>query len=187
MYELSEDIRRELGAGERVVWSGRPRQGLVLRGSDALAIPFTLLWCGFAIFWEHGVMTSNAPAFFALWGIPFVLVGLYMVVGRFFFDAKQRAHTFYAVTSERILIVSGVFSRKVKSLSLGTLIDVSLTENRSGEGEIAFGPQNTFPSFLGSSGWPGTQQHQPPRFELVADAKSVYEKIRGAQRRALAT
>lgn len=182
MYELPEDIRRELEAGEQVVWSGRPRQGLVLRGSDAVAIPFSLLWCGFAIFWELGVVTSNAPVFFILWGIPFVLVGLYMVIGRFFYDAHQRAHTFYAVTSERILIVSGMFSRRVKSLSLSTLTDVSLTESRSGEGEIAFGPQNGFPSFLGSSGWPGAQQQQSPRFELLANAKSVYEKIRAAQR-----
>jgi len=185
MYELSEDIRRELGAGEQVVWSGRPRQGLVLRSSDALAIPFSLIWCGFAIFWEHGVVTSNAPAFFALWGIPFVLAGLYMVVGRFFFDARQRARTFYAVTSERILIISGVFSRKIKSLSLRTLTDVSLTESRNGEGDIAFGAQNTFPSFFGNSGWPGAQQ-QSPKFELVSNAKSVYEQIRGAQRGAIA-
>jgi hypothetical protein len=186
MNELSEEVRRELSPGEQVLWSGRPRQGLVLRGSDALAIPFSLLWCGFAIFWEHGVVTSNAPAFFMLWGIPFVLVGLYMVVGRFFFDAQQRARTFYAVTPERILIVSGVFSRKVKSLNLRTLSDVSLSENRNGEGDITFGPQSPFPSFFSNSGWPGAQQ-QAPKFELLAEAKAVFEKIRGAQRGSFAT
>jgi hypothetical protein len=184
--ELSEEIRRELSPGEQVLWAGRPRQGIVFRGSDLLAIPFSLLWCGFAIFWEHGVVTSNAPAFFTLWGIPFVLIGLYMVAGRFFFEAQQRARTFYAVTPERILIVAGVFSRTVKSLSLGTLSDVTLTERRSGEGEITFGPQNAFPSFFGNSGWPGAQR-QSPRFDLVPNAKSVYEKIRGAQRGSLAT
>jgi len=181
MTELSEEVRRELSPGEQVLWSGRPRQGLVLRGSDAFAIPFSLFWCGFAIFWEHGVVTSNAPAFFMLWGIPFVLIGLYMFIGRFFFDARQRARTFYAVTPERILIVSGVFSRKVKSLNLSTLSDISLTEGRNGVGEITFGPQNSSPSFFGNSVWPWTQQ-QSPRFDLVTGAKSVYEKIRGAQR-----
>ncbi|MTV38206.1 hypothetical protein GM676_11525 [Duganella radicis] len=186
MNELSEEVRRELLPGEQVLWSGRPRQGLVLRGSDALGIPFSLLWCGFAIFWEHSVVTSNAPAFFKLWGIPFVLVGLYMVIGRFFFEARQRARTFYAVTPERILIVSGVFSRQVKSLSLNTLCDVSLTEGRNGEGDITFGPQSPFPSFFGNSGWPGARQ-QSPKFELVTGAKSVYEKIREAQRGSFAT
>ncbi|MGZ5194945.1 MAG: PH domain-containing protein [Ramlibacter sp.] len=179
--EQSEEIRRELSPGEQVRWSGRPRQGIAFRGSDALGIPFSLLWCGFAIFWEHGVVTSNAPAFFTLWGIPFVLVGLYMVIGRFFFDARQRARTYYAVTSERVLIVSGVLSRKVKSLNLNTLTDISLTETRGGEGDITFGPQSPFPSLFGNSGWPGTQQ-QSPKFEFVSNAKSVYEKIRGAQR-----
>jgi len=185
MHEVSEEIRRELAPGEQVIWSGSPRQGIAFRGSDAFAIPFSLLWCGFALFWEYGVATSNAPAFFVLWGIPFVLVGLYMVIGRFFFDARQRARTFYALTSERVLIVSGVFSRKVKSLNLSTLTDVSMNESRNGEGEITFGPQHPIPSFFGNSSWPGAQQ-QSPRFEFVPNAKSVYEKIRGAQRGSLA-
>ena len=184
---LSEEVGRELSPGEQVLWTGRPRQGIVFRGSDLLAIPFSLLWCGFAIFWEHGVVTSNAPAFFTVWGIPFVLIGLYMVAGRFFFEAQQRARTFYAVTPERILIVAGVFSRTVKSLSLATLTDVTLTEGRNGEGEITFGPQNAFPSFFGNAGWPGAPRRQPPRFDLVPNAKSVYEKIRWAQRGALST
>jgi hypothetical protein len=184
--DLPEQIHRELSAGEQVLWSGRPRQGIVLRGSDALGIPFSLLWCGFAIFWEHGVITSNAPLFFTLWGVPFVLVGLYMVVGRFFFDAQQRARTFYAITPERILIITVMFARKVKSLNLNTLTDISLTESRGGEGDITFGPQNGYPSFFGSSGWPGNPQ-QAPRFELVSNAKSVYERIRGAQRGVFAT
>ena len=32
-----------------------------------------------------------------LWGIPFVLVGLYIVFGRFFVDAKQREKTCVAI------------------------------------------------------------------------------------------
>lgn len=183
MIELPDDIRRELAPGEQVLWSGRPRQGLVLRGSDVFAIPFSLLWCGFAVFWEYSVLTSNAPFFFRLWGIPFVLVGLYMVLGRFFVEARQRMRTFYAVTTERVVIVSGLFARKVKSLNLAALTDLSLTEGRNGVGSISFGPQNALASFFGNSSWPGTPA-QSPQLELVSEARSVYEKIRNAQRHA---
>lgn len=183
MTELPEDIRKVIAVGEHTLWWGRPRQGLVLRGTDMFAIPFSLLWCGFAIFWETSVVSSEkAPGFFALWGIPFVVVGLYMVIGRFFAESLQRSKTYYALTADRVLIVSGVFSRTVKSLSLNTLSDVTLTEGRDGKGTITFGPQSPFGSmFGGPSSWPGVQQ-QLPRFDLIDDAKGVYEKIRSAQR-----
>jgi len=34
-----ERIARELTSGEKLLWSGRPRQGLVLRPTDTLVIP----------------------------------------------------------------------------------------------------------------------------------------------------
>ena len=183
MNTLNEEIKAQLSSGENVLWSGQPRQGIVVRGSDTFAIPFSLMWGGFAIFWESSVLTSNAPGFFVLWGIPFVLVGLYLIVGRFFFEAKQRAHTFYAVTNERILIVTGVFNRKVKSLNLRTLSDISLTEGKNNEGTISFGGGSPFSSMFGGfSGWPGMGSQMEPRFELIAGAKPVFETIRGAQR-----
>src|ERR1051326_4937198 len=124
----ASEIERELSLGERLLWSGQPRRGFRLRSSDAFVIPFSLLWCGFAIFWEASVVTKGAPFFFMLWGIPFILVGLYIVFGRFFVDARTRGRTFYGVTSQRIIIVSGLFSQQTKTLQLRTLSDISLSK-----------------------------------------------------------
>jgi hypothetical protein len=121
--------------------------------------------------------------FFALFGIPFVLVGLHMIFGRFWLDARQRAATIYAVTSERVVIVSGVFTRRVKSLVIDTITDVSLTERRDGAGTITFGPVPTF-YWWHTGGWPGYADQAIPSFELAADARQVYEIIRAAQRSA---
>ena len=180
----AEEVHRQLSAGERLLWSGQPRPGLVLRGSDAFQIPFSLLWGGFAFFWEWEVIHSDAPPFFVLWGVPFVLIGIYLIVGRFFVEAKQRERTYYAVTTERVLIVSGLLRRTIKSLSLRTLTDVSLSESSNGEGSITFGAASAMSSmFWGFSAWPG-MNNQGPRFDVIPNAKSVYDTIRAAQRTA---
>src|SRR5262245_56900012 len=146
-YEESMDaaysIDKELRANERVFWRGKPATGIRLRGSDAYLIPFSLLWGGFAIFWEASVLTipKDQPVgfVFPLFGIPFVLVGLYFIFGRFIFDARSRAKTEYAVTNQRVIIKSGLFSRKIKSLNLNSMPEISFTEKSNGSGTITFG------------------------------------------------
>lgn len=179
----SESIKKELGPGERVLWSGQPRQGVYLRGADIMLIPFSILWGGFAIFWEYSVITApNAPLFMSFFGIPFVVIGLYLIFGRFFVEAKQRASTHYAVTSQRIIIVSGLFSRGVKSLNLRTLSDLSLSEGGSNYGSIFFGGGSPFSfMFRGFSGWPGMSSQLGPHFDQIQGARGVYETIRNAQ------
>ena len=176
------EIQSQLASGERVVWYGQPRAGLALRASDAFAIPFSLMWGGFAIFWEYSVFNTNAPIFFRLWGLPFVAVGLYLIFGRFFIDSWARRTTYYALTDERALIVSGLFSRQTTSLDLQTLPNVSLSEGSGGEGTITFGTSSTPRSpFSGFSDWPGAAV-QTPRFELTQNAKGVFAMVRAAQR-----
>jgi hypothetical protein len=181
---IPEEIGREVSGTERVLWSGQPRQGIVFRGADVFLVPFSLLWCGFAIFWEASVLRApKAPGLFAVWGVPFVCAGIYMVAGRFFTDAEQRKRTFYAVTNERVVIVSGLFARSVKSLDLRTLADLSLSEGANGQGSISFGGGSNFGSMSGGmSSWPGSQANVGPRFDLIPNARAVYDIIRNAQR-----
>lgn len=181
--ELSSEFQNELDLNERLLWSGRPGMGLKLRPADIFLIPFTLMWGGFAIFWEAGVVTSGAPLFFALWGIPFVLIGLYLIFGRFFIDAYQRSRTYYALTDDRIIILSGLFNRNVKSLSLKTLSEINLNRKRNGKGTITFGPTHPLGWLYGGTGWPGAARYSSPAFEMIDHAQEVYDKIRAAQRK----
>ena len=51
-YELEQAARSELARNEKLLWSGQPRGGIKFRAADALMIPFSLMWGGFAVFWE---------------------------------------------------------------------------------------------------------------------------------------
>jgi hypothetical protein len=183
MNESPEEIlERALARGDQLLWSGRPPRGIMFRLFDIFLIPFSLIWGGGAIVWETGVLSTGAPWFFALWGIPFVLVGLYLIVGRFWVDARIRASTCYGVTSERIIFVCVWPSRKIKSLELRTLTEVTLTEWSTGGGTITFGPEGWY---MGAGMGRFSRGPAPsPLFELAEDAQSVYALLREAQREA---
>lgn len=179
--EVPAEITRELSVGERVLWSGQPRRGISLVAADLGLIPFSLMWGGFAFYWEWSVLHSGAPAFFAIWGIPFVAIGVYMIIGRFFVDAWHRSRIFYAVTNERVLIVDTLFSTVVKSLSLRTLSEMTLTDHSEGTGTILFG-NSTIPAAVRSfSAWPTMKRRMGPQFERIPDARQVRELILRAQ------
>ena len=123
---------------ERMLWSGRPRQGLMLTARDAFLIPFSLLWGGFAIFWETEALSKNAPWFMALWGVPFVAIGLFMIFGRLPVDAWLRRRVHYALTDRRVLILRERPWSSFKAVALDRLPDATLTEGSDGRGTIRF-------------------------------------------------
>lgn len=102
-----QQLQPYLRPGERVLWTGAPDASRWFSSTDLLLVPFSLMWAGFAFFWEATVWTSNAPIFFRLWGIPFCLVGLYLVVGRFFVQRWRAGQTTYAVTDDRAIAIIG--------------------------------------------------------------------------------
>ena len=72
--------------------------------TDLFLVPFTLLWGGFAIFWNVMVWRGHAPVFFRFWGIPFLLIGMYLIAGRFFVKRNRKQRLEYALTKSRALI-----------------------------------------------------------------------------------
>ena len=106
----ANDWDRKAGAShwlrpdERIYWRGRPNPSVIFAPQDRYLVPLSLAWTAFAIFWEHGA-SHEGWGFGTAWGVPFILLGAYMVVGRFFVKVWGRLHTFYAVTSERAVEV----------------------------------------------------------------------------------
>src|SRR5262249_40224988 len=152
-----------------------------LQSSDALAIPFSLIWGGFAICWEAMVIVLGAPFFFALWGIPFVLIRLYMIVGRFFADALQRGKTVYGVTDRRVIISSGLFGPRVQSLPLNTLQQITLSERPDRSGTITFGSVFQAVQSTNSFSLRSSRDGATPAFVMIEDARTVYDLIQRAQ------
>lgn len=175
-------VQGELEQGETLLWAGPARRGLKLVPVDAFLIPFTAIWLGLVILWEVIVLTNGAPWYFLLIVIPFFLVGVYMLVGRFVIDARQRESTYYGVTDKRVVIVSGEGKKKVQALDLATLSDVSMNENDKGGGTITFGTERPGPWWLMRGAWPGLAPRTPLRFELETDIRRVFSLISDARR-----
>jgi len=185
---LQHHLRDALEPGEKLLWSGFPRQGLLFRPADIFLIPFSLLWGGFAIFWEIGVVAGEPDVpdrfnlwdkFFVLWGVPFVLIGLYFIFGRFIEDVMRRGRMIYAVTDQRVILLTNFFGHNVRSLRLRGLTEINLSKKSDGSGTITFGPANSSSEW--ARGWPGTGRNTNPAFEGIARAQDVLKIIRDAQ------
>lgn len=179
-YDIAQKFQPYLDKSETVRWTGRPKQGLTFQSSDLFFVPFSLLWAGFAVFWESTVIASGAPPFFALWGVPFVLVGLYITVGRFFFEAFVRARTYYALTDKSALILGGWAGNALTSVDLRSLGELNYKPGAGDRGTIILGPDSM------ARGIPfARSRYMPnsPAFFAVEDASSAYALIQ-QQRRA---
>jgi len=138
--KASTKLQSELFSGERIHWAAMPNPRIIFHSDDWSAIPFTLIWTGFFVFWEAQALgiwqdaakPSPPSTFMVLWGIPFLLVGQYMVWGRFFVDAWLKRRTYYAVTDRRVLILQEGGKRKTQFSYLESIPEISREGNETG-------------------------------------------------------
>jgi hypothetical protein len=170
-------LRDRLEPGEQILWEGRPlRLAYTFRGSPFVFV-FSLLWLGFALFWEGSVLSfRSAPPFFVAWGAMFVLFGLYAAVGRFWVAAREADRTVYMVTNQRVIIRTGAFRERTVELSLGSLPQPQLDEGSGGVGTITFGPIGPYMNYVGG-GWPMTRAGSPAALIAIPDAARVFRLI----------
>jgi hypothetical protein len=179
-------VQPELTSSERVYWAGMPNPRVIFHSDDWYAIPFSLLWGGFAIFWEGSVLGywdhpqngSSAGAFslfMIVWGIPFVVIGQYLIWGRFLYDAWLKRRTYYVVTDRRVLILQeGWTHRKISATYLEEIPNIE--REGTATGTLWFGPK--YPVIAGRGqkkrGWSRFSVGNVPTFADLDDIDSVY-------------
>jgi hypothetical protein len=174
---MNDVARAQLLSDERIVWEGKPYSGLVLRPIEAFLIPFSLMWGGFAAFWNASVWATGADLSFKLFGLPFLIAGLYITVGRFLLDMLIRNNTTYFVTNKRVLIARGASRSNLKSLDIKRLPSLEFDERFDGSGTIRFGSSSGWFSGANNFGiWQPTFD-PAPQFIRVPHVRSLFELI----------
>jgi hypothetical protein len=141
--DAERQLQPYLRAHERLLWAGRPDPGVHFTGRDAFLVPFSLMWGGFAIVWEVAAIVSphGGGVLFALWGVPFVVIGLYFIFGRFVVKHRRKLTTAYGITDRRAIVATGA-----RSVNDSPVTHVSTSIRRSKDGahvNVTFGSPGT--------------------------------------------
>jgi hypothetical protein len=184
MIGAMDTVDVDLLPAERILWEGRPLRQRLFRRPDALLVPFSILWCGFAVFWEVLALRTSATFFPRLWGIPFVLIGLYLVIGRFVVRAIATRRTRYVLTDRRVLVVGGLSGTRTTTAYLNTLPPPVSAERSDGSGSLAFGEfpgiGEMFNRGTGWRGWAGEPSATPVLWD-IADVRRVRDLVANSQ------
>ena len=132
--EAFQFANQYLLSGEAVLWKGRPEKGNIITRRETILLPFSIMVCAFSLFWEYMALQSGVP-FFALWGLPIVCIGLYMLFGRHIQTAYLRNKTFYVITSKKLIIKKG---RRISIYDGRDLPPMEIEVHKNGNGTLLF-------------------------------------------------
>ncbi len=184
LAEATEEVKRELHADERLVWVGRPTR-YKLRPQDFFPMLFGLLFVSFAVFWIASAAGlgkgssggSVQSSLFPLFGIPFVLVGLCVMLSPLWL-ARRAKRSIYAISNRRAIILerSGLNgSKSVRSFEGNELAFVDRLERSDGSGDLTFTRE---PNDSNSSHHPFLRPVGFIGVERVRDVQALLQEIR---------
>ena len=154
---LRTALEAELSRGERLIYASRP--GIHVGPGElfvaALYLGFAAFWCSISFgvgFLSFAGLLGLAPpatsgkmpmgpwgqAAFTIFTIPFVLIGIGMIIAPFYSYWKSR-HAVHAITTERVITVHAKPFQNVSSHSPRAITFVNRQDHRNGTGSLRIG------------------------------------------------
>ena len=158
-----------LANGERLLWSGRPRAGIVLQMTDFVGFGmalFGLVVVGVVYAQTMGGADSAQLVFL----VPFALVWFSIAAGQPIWRARRLRNVAYGLTDQRALILPGK-STDLQSISFAKEGNVTLQTRADGTGTILFGNYSAA----------AVQTLTGPAFRNIDNVNAVYQIIQGIQ------
>jgi Bacterial PH domain len=137
----------ELQSGESLYWTGNADPGRAALSALPASI-FGIPFAGFALFWitqayhaTSAMSKSSQNAFargfsvFPLFGLPFLFIGLAVILAPLWAYLRGRS-TVYAVTNQRVMIITGGGNLSVKSYTPADIVSVEHRERPDGSGDV---------------------------------------------------
>lgn len=170
-------ITRELDSGERIVWIGTPRKAFFTPLSIG-AVLFGIPWTAFALFWTFSAVSmgggmgkaAGISSLFALFGLPFVLVGIAMLTSPIWTYWKA-SKTIYAITDRRAITIDGGWANVVKSYLPHQLTEIVRREKSDGSGDLILSRREYRDS-------DGDRRREELGFFRIEKVKDVERKLR---------
>jgi hypothetical protein len=122
----------------------------------------------------HG---NPAGWIFLLWGIPFVVVGQYLIWGRFFYAAWKKSRILYALTQKRLLILDTVWKRSLQSTYIDQIPVIDKSLRADGIGTLRFGHLPLQTGRRSISGFDSLNTYGVPVFVDIENAEAVYAQV----------
>ncbi len=183
-YDIQQIVSQELsGSGESVVWSGQPNPTRFAMQRLPIFI-FSIPWTAFAVFWVYAASGFQFPpdfsnggfAFFPLFGVPFVLVGLGLMLSPVYAYINA-FKTIYIVTDKSIRILKNGGTKKVEIYTASDIEKIERKEKSDGSGNIIFSHNTSFTS-------KGNIQRTPIGLYGIPDVRTVEQYITAIRRSA---
>jgi len=202
---FDNNIRKHIDYDERLLWSGKPRQGLIFMPRDAGIFLFSLVFVLiptivlYIFFQKAGpinldfdnpinLVLKNFELLFvcSICSI-LILAGFYTAIGRFFSDSYSRKHLIYGITNKRAIIVRDEKRPTVISYEIDTLNDLQLVEYGNDYGTIRLSSgvdaEYGFPTKSDDSGSINLDTDYNSIFFQIENAREVMRILREQRQR----
>lgn len=180
-----------LAEGETVLWQGRPAPGVRLGDFVGFPLVFGLLFAGFAAVWIALARTAargDVFDLFPLFGVPFLLIGLYLAFGLPFGRDYLRRRSWYTLTDRAAYIATEILGRRrLHAVPIDAMNILELEDDAPGT--VLFRREIRTSRGIARGTGPTVSRHaragvQDTGFERIAEARAVFRLI-ADRRRAL--
>lgn len=151
---------------EYILWKGKPEKGNIFARRDIFTTLFGIMWLSFSLYWEYTAIKGGASLLFALWGTPFICVGIYLVIGKHLQTAMLRNKTFYVITNKKIIVKRG---NRISMHTANDLPPMDVEIHKNGNGTIYFCSEVYTRK--------GYRQHMPLILENLADVAQAQNAV----------